>query len=212
MDTTIKGVLTQINQIYGDQDDRLYELEDIIYYHQKFLLRYFENKNNKDHKGMAEALTVATAWFTALLNRFHVDLEHNLAKRYSYKCPFCLEIPCVCETKSVAQKTGRPVSQIPKDLIEWQDLVAKIYPDIDKNTDFDLLFKQDQLHQLFRKFRKTMGKTLIKDIEAQCADYFILILRVFNQLDLKAAQTFVKFYKNGCYVCKSTPCKCFYSE
>jgi cytochrome c1 len=212
METTIKGILNRINEIYGSQDDRLYETEDIIYYHQKFLLRLFEKKKENDREGMKECLAVATAWFTALLNRFHVDLEYNLAKRYSYKCPFCLEMPCVCSGEVASQKTGRPGSRKPENLDEWQALIAKIYPGKAENLDFDLLLKQDKLHHLFRHFRKKMGKTLVKDIEASCADYFVSILRVFNSLDLSAAKTFTKFYADGCYVCHETPCQCFYHE
>lgn len=212
METTVNGVLHRINEIYGSQDDRLYETEDIIYYHQKFLLRFFENKNTGDQRGMEECLAVATAWFTALLNRFHVDLEYNLAKRYSYKCPFCLEMPCVCATQGSPQKTGRPTSRKPQDLAQWQEVIKKIYPDKSSNLDFDLLLKQDKLHHLFRHFRKQMGRTLIKDIEAGCADYFVSILRVFNALDLDAGKIFIEFYADGCYICHQTPCQCFYKD
>ena len=150
---TISGVLNRINEIYGSQDDRLYETEDIIYYHQKFLLRFFEKKQASDKEGMNECLAVATAWFTALLNRFHIDLEYNLTKRYSYKCPFCLEMPCVCGAKGSPQKTGRPGSRTPQTLKEWQEMIGKIYPNNDQNLDFDILLKQDKLHHLFRHFR-----------------------------------------------------------
>lgn len=209
---TIQEVLDKINGIYANQDDRLYELEDIIYYHQKFLLRFFEKKAQNDKTGMTECLHSASTWFITLLNRFHIDLERNLAKRYSYKCPFCLEMPCVCQGKGLPQKTGRPVSRQPQTLREWQELIAKIYPQNTNNLDFDILLKQDRLHHLFRHFRKQMGKTLIKDIETNCADYYVSILREFNALGLDAAKVFTQYYQDGCYVCHQTPCQCFYSE
>jgi len=120
-------------------------------------------------------------------------------------------MPCICHAKGKNQKTGRPASRKPKSLAEWQVVTAKIYPD-KEDLDFDLLLKQDQLHQLFRHFRKSMGKTLMKDIEASCADYFISLLRIFNSLDLDAGEVFTNFYTDGCYVCHQTPCQCFYNE
>ena len=118
-----------ILDIYGIPDDRLYEVEDLLYYGQKFSLKYFRMLKIKNIDIASENLIISLAWFLALMNRFHIDLEKVSWKRYSFKCPFCLEIPCICLKKEdiKAQKTGRPSSRKPKDISKWQEMLGKIY-------------------------------------------------------------------------------------
>lgn len=212
---TISDLLKNNQAIYQVPDDRLYDLEDLFYYHQKWLLRYTDDKKHERIIKATKNLIVSMAWYFAIINRFKIDLQNVLIKRYSYKCPFCLEIPCFCEKDRIktAKKTGRPVSGIPKDVMGWQKMIEKIYPaDQIEFKNLEILRSQDTFHQTFRKFRRTSGKRNLHEVEVQSADYFIEFLKVANELKIDLACEFAELFSNGCFVCHKTPCECFYIE
>jgi len=215
MDFSIQKLLDVVDRIYGLQDDRLYDLEELFYYHQKWLLRYTDDKKHDRISKSVEKLMVSLAWYFAIINRFKIDLQAMLEKRYSYKCPYCLEIPCDCqkEGKRTAKKTGRPVSGKPKDLAGWQKVIGKIYPkELIEFKNLEILRGQDIFHQTFRKFRQALGKRSLHEIEIASTDYFVEILKIANNLEIDLAEEFVKLFRRGCFVCHKTPCECFYTE
>jgi|GEM_PF-1677805 len=215
MEQTVSDLLNTLDRIYRLPNDRIYDMEDFFYYEQKSILRYFESKKKKDTDGIKINLFWVAGWFLSFVNRFHFNLEHDLAKRYSYKCPFCLEMPCICDEAILpkSQKTGRPTLQQPKTIKDWQALIKRIYPN-DKREKLDslLLLKHDDLHFLFRKFRRELGRTFIKPLAAISTDYFVLIIRVLNSYDLDLGMMFLKEFKDGCPTCHKQVCECFYTE
>lgn len=202
-----------ILDIYGIPDDQLYTVEDLLYYGQKFALITIKKHEIKDTKKMMENFIISLAWFLALSNRYHFDLESITWKRYSFKCPFCMEIPCICEDKEEqkAMKTGRPSSRRPERIQAWQEMVKKIYPDED-TPELLMIFlrKTDDLSYSFRLFLKEKQIKYFKEIEIKSADYFILFLRIFNSMDADLEKKFYPFFKKGCHVCCKTPCICNY--
>jgi hypothetical protein len=208
----IEEMLKITSKIYGVQDNRLYDLEDHFYFERKFLLRFNKAKKMPDK---INNFLVSLAWYLATINRFNLDLEKILFKRYSYKCPFCLSLPCYCDDKKdkKTQKVGRPTLQKPKTINEWQLMIKKIYPNDNlEKIILEIFEKQDELHYLYRTFRKTLGKTKIKDIEYASADYFVLVLRLFNLFNLNLAKEFKRMFGRGCYICHKAPCQCYYFE
>lgn len=212
---TIGNLVKLTEEIYGLQDDRLYDLEDLFYYQQKWLLRYINDKKHGRTTKSVENLMVSIAWYFAVVSRFEIDLQAMLAKRYSWKCPFCLEIPCNCQKSEnrQAQKTGRPVSGKPKDLVGWQKVIEKIYPK--ESVEFknlEILRGQDIFHQTFRQFRQASGKRNLHEIEIASTDYFVELIKVANNLEIDISAEFSKLFRAGCFVCHKTPCECFYNE
>lgn len=212
---SIKQLMQLSADIYAVPNDRLYDLDDFFYYHQKWLLRYIDSRKKGQEEKMMKNLLASVAWYSAIVNRFHVDLEAVIRKRYPYKCPFCLELPCDCDkfANKKSKKTGRPTSRMPKTLTEWQEMVEKIYPSSEllfKNL--EILQRQDSLHQYFRLFRRQSGKRHIKDIDIASADYFVELIKIFNFLKKDLSREYQKMFKDGCYVCHRTPCECFYLE
>lgn len=215
MKPTTKQLFQLTADIYSQPNDQLYDLDDLFYYHQKWLLRYIDSRKKGRKESVLKNLLISVAWFSSIVNRFHLDIEKNIRKRYPYKCPFCLEIPCNCEkfTERKAQKTGRPTSRMPNSLSDWQMVIRKIYP-----TD-QLLFKnleiirsQDNLHQYFRLFRRQSGKRHIRDLENATTDYFVELLKIFNFFEKDLGAEYFKMFSHGCYVCYKTPCECYYIE
>ena len=207
---SITRLQKQNRQIYGLPNDRLYSVEDLLYYNQKFLFRYIAELEEKKSDAII-SLAVSLSWFIALVNRYHLDLESELWKHYAYKCPKCLEIPCQCQRgdESPGQKTGRPPSLKPKNLRLWQEMFGKIYPQEKINKiNSRLLRSQDDLFYSYRFFAKERKKKYFREIERKSADYFALLLRAFNACDWDLSKILSKLFKNGCYVCHQTPCEC----
>lgn len=211
---TIEKLIEISDRIYGLQDDRLYDLPDLFYYHQKWLLRYIDDKKHGRSAKSIEKLMVSLAWYFAIVSRHQIDLQAMLSKRYSWKCPFCLEIPCNCQKSEnrQAQKTGRPVSKNPKNLTDWQKVIGRIYPKKSEFSKLRILLAQDIFHQAFRKFRQASGKRNLHQIEIASVDYFVELLKVANNLEIDIGKEFSKLFSRGCFVCHKTPCECFYTE
>jgi len=202
-----------IGEIYAIPNDRIHESEDYFYYHRKFLLRYVDELDNKKNEVLN--LNIALSWFISLLNHFHIDIENLAWKRYSYKCPFCLSIPCDCGNikNRKTQKTGRPASGRPNSVLEWQNMVKKIYPnDLHRDIIGQLFQDHEKVHFSYRKFKKESGKGKFHDVELCLVDYYILLIRAYNSVHLDIFSELSKLFSNGCWVCKKTPCECYYYE
>ena len=124
-------------------------------------------------------------------------------------------IPCDCENikDRKTQKTGRPASAKPKTLAEWQKMIKKIYP-VDSHREIlnELFFEQENIHFYYRKFKKELGKSHFREVELGLIDYFVLLIRAYNSAGLDIGSEISKLFASGCWVCKKTPCECFYSE
>lgn len=205
---TFSQILSNNSDIYSIPDDRLYSVEDQLYNHQKFLKNYFKIQDKLD-------LIVSIAWLLALLNRLHIPIEELLWRRYAYKCPRCMDIPCNCSNNPVTKlhKTGRPPSRKPENLDRWQEIISKIYPqsstaDLEKMI-FDLL---EDLNSIFRLFVREKKKAQFKELEIKTTDYVANMIRLFNLAGLCISREYSELFKDGCYVCHETPCVCNYYE
>lgn len=82
---TIDDLLRANRKIYSIPDDRLLDIEEFFYYQEKYILRYLEARSKNKKEELSLNLIITLSWFFALVNRFHVNLEEDLKKRYSYK-------------------------------------------------------------------------------------------------------------------------------
>ena len=208
---TISELIAKSSSIYSLGDDRLYEYEDFFYFQKKYLLR---TVNSTDVKDFSKNLIITMSWFIALSERFHFNIEKILLKRYSYKCPRCLNIPCNCSmAMEKTQKTGRPSSRKPNSLDQWQEMIAKIYCNDKSNEILKRLENElDHLHFICRMFRKELGKTHFKNLEIAACDYFVSMIRVFNSKDINLCQNYNIMFADGCFACHASPCQCNYYE
>lgn len=208
---SINKALKVSYEIYGIPNDRRFSVQDLLYYIQKYLFLYLNSSQKKNSKKTTQNLAIAFSWFLALINRYHIDLEHQVWKRFPYKCPLCLSIPCECRSINNATqfKTGRPPSRMPESLDDWQLMFKKIYQD--KNLDelnIKFLQKLDNLIRSTRLFIKEKAKKHFFDIEKNSADFFSFFFRTFNLLSKSLEKQFVVMHEDGCYECHKTPCIC----
>ena len=212
---TINDLLKNNQAIYSIPDDRFYCVDDLLHNLNKFLLLYLKSIDQDNRRCQIFNLNIAFAWYLALTNRFHLDIENLIWRRYSYKCPFCLDIPCGCKNNQInkGKKTGRPSSRKPIMLAEWQNLVKKIYPNQNIAQTISLLISNYQkMSDTFRIFMREKRKSQFREIETCMSDYFVLFMRVYNHYNDDIASSYKMMFKDGCYVCHQVPCECNYFE
>lgn len=207
LNPTLNGILEQNNNIYQIADDRLYSIEDLLYYNRKFIGRYLNSKNSTNN---VIELLIGLEWFLSIINRYHIDLEQQLWQHFPFKCPYCLDIPCTCTNHKVKPaKTGRPPSGKPKTFADWQDLFKKIYPNKNlENINSKLLKQLEKFSDAIRLFMKEKRKKYFYEAELESANYFSLFLQTANTLNIELDHELNLLLKNGCYVCRKTPCEC----
>jgi len=208
--------LIKINRkVYGVGDDRLYCVDDLLYYNQKYILRFIDNLENDKTEQAKVDLIAALFWYIALIFRYHIDIESELWKHYSYKCPRCMDIPCSCQRIDIdeRQKTGRPPSRKPGSLSEWQAMICKIYPN-DTLSDLEnkLIKYLDKLSFCFRNYIKKPNEKNLKELEYRAIDYLVLIFEAMNLIRIDLDKEITTMFKRGCYICHKIPCICNYSE
>jgi len=70
---TINDLLKLVDDIYSVSDNRLYDLDDMFYYHLKWLLRFTEARKKGRKEKLCEDLIIAIAWYLSIINRFNID-------------------------------------------------------------------------------------------------------------------------------------------
>lgn len=203
---TIREICDFLLEIYGWPNDRLYSSYDLLYYNQKFLFRFLSSNGKKAE----ENFLISFSWFIAFINRFHIDLGYELLKRYPYKCPICLDLPCTCNIKThkkITSKSGRPPSRKPQSFKDWQSLMNQIYPS-NTPSKVDIIEANDSLTHRVRKFTTEHKNLYYKNVLTASADFFSLYLRMANNLNIDFTKNIKVFFKNGCYACYKKPCIC----
>jgi len=90
---------------------------------------------------------------------------------------------------------------------------SKIYrgDDLEKHNNL-VLVKSNQLVCSFHKFLREKSKTDFRDLEIESADFFVLMLRIFNALNIDLEKEHQKMFEKDCYVYFKTPCQCDFLE
>ena len=208
MESSLKGLLKNNSDIYQSPDDIFYSPDDLLYNHQKFLKQYFTSSQKSD-------LLVSLAWLFALINRFHMPMEDLLWRRYAYKCPHCLDIPCICDNldERPTKKTGRPPVGKPETVDQWQQIIQKIYPNIKKEEmSKKALSSLENIQSSLRTFIREKRKTQHRELESKITDYLVTMIGLYNITKLNIFAEYQAMFSHGCYVCHKTPCECNFFE
>lgn len=207
---TISELIASNEKIYQVPNDRIYSVTDLIYLNQKSIFEYIKHLQDDDNIKASESLIISLGWLLSLINRYHLDLEQEVWKRYPFKCPSCLSIPCICKCENNNySKTGRPPVGKPKDLEGWQKMIGKIYLDRDiEKLNLALLRGQNELNYVVRRFKKEGKKMYFGNIIDRSTEQFVLFLRIFNILKKDLGVEYQRIFSKGCYSCGKIPCEC----
>jgi NTP pyrophosphatase (non-canonical NTP hydrolase) len=224
--------------IYGVPDDRLYSNWDLLSNLERFTMwslkgirkgKTGEIKINIDQTNLPENinesysdifsktgikfnLLVSFAWFLALTNRLHIDLENQVWQRFPNYCPYCGQRPCHCaQWKEGKIKKGKVPSQQPKNLAEFQIMFKEIYPPQNRTLEHAGVHLAEELGELseaLHLFQGTHKKKYFNQLEKETADYFSCLMGVANSVDFDFAQSFYQLFPEKCHVCNQKVCIC----
>ncbi|MDD5341239.1 MAG: hypothetical protein PHC97_02245 [Patescibacteria group bacterium] len=224
--------------IYGISDDRLYSNRDLLSNMERFTMWALkgirkgkigdlhislpsEKPENTSESfshfystaGIQFNLIVATAWFFALLNRLHINLEKELWQRFPNMCSYCKHMPCSCQTwkDKEFEKIKSDDQSRPNTMAEFQSMFRKIYPPEKRTLEHAGVHLAEELGELseaLHLFEGTHKKKYFTQLEIEAADFFSCILGVANSIDFDFADSFYKLIPEKCHVCGQGVCVC----
>jgi diguanylate cyclase (GGDEF)-like protein len=188
----------------------------------------------QDPKGAREYLAKLFAWYCALGNRLHLDIEQALWEKYPGVCPRCLSSVCECpahpaaivpeKLTMIALENAR---QRPDTLRDWQVMFASIYRGPSGKSKVPP--SRDRLALVFARMAEELGEiaeglgrdgTVDADadfvLRNEIADFGAWIFGLANNLhyvDPKAqgvmlADVAWDLYPAKCHRCRESKCIC----
>ncbi|MCR4285749.1 MAG: hypothetical protein NUW00_02515 [Candidatus Kaiserbacteria bacterium] len=214
---SLAGLQKLIEEIYGVPDDRLYSIEDMLTHQQRFAMRSLKGIRKGDLKKIKLNLMIALSWLLAISNRFHIEVDDVVWKRFPGACLYCGEKTCECKrTKLTKRKTIRgDLLRKPKTLNEWQLLFNKIYPASGRTLDEAGVHFAEEVGEVSESVHNYLGQHLkrqFSEIQDEIADEISCIFGIANSAGIDVVTEVEKMYSNGCHVCARTPCVCDFAK
>jgi len=205
-----------INTVYNLIDDRLFSLSDLLSNQERFTMRALKGIRKGDRKKLKINLLIALSWLMAIANRFHINVEGAVWRRFPFACSYCGKAPCVC-------KRIRPLKRIkivkekslqPKNLSDFQKMLSLVYPATSRNlfeSGIHLAEEMGELSEAIHAFLGEHKNKQFENIEEEIADFVSCLFGVANSAKIDVAKELSRMYYNNCHVCHKAPCVCKFS-
>ena len=214
--TTIKELQDFVLQVYGASNDRYFDTPDMLTNMQRFTMRGIKGIRKNDAGKVKLNLLIAQSWFVSLMNRFHINLQEAVWKRFPYVCSYCANCPCVCKVQKI--KTRKKIvsnrAKEPKTLRALQQMFLNIYPPNTRTIEHAGIHLAEELGELSEAvwtYQGTRDQKAFGVIASEAADFFSCLMGAFNSLNISAAKELALLFSNNCHVCHKAPCRCPYS-
>jgi NTP pyrophosphatase (non-canonical NTP hydrolase) len=210
---SLKDLQEFIGKVYSVTDDRLYDTWDILSNQERFMMRALKGIRKNDPKKLKYNLLIATSWFLAVMNRFHIDIEEATWSRFPYQCSYCAGVPCRCKIikpKKRKKLNAHPIRR-PKTLKDFQKMFEEIYPSSGRSlvdAGIHLAEEQGEVSEAVQVYFGSHQKRYFQNIIDESADYFSCLMGVFNSAGIDMEKEMMKFYSDGCHACHQAPCEC----
>jgi len=204
----------KLNQeIYLMINDRAYDNAGIFFRLFRHITQILKAVRKKDYKNMDYYICMSFSWSLALANRFHISLADETWKRFPGFCPYCLSAPCACPKKRLKKRQKlkkKSLGKRPKSLSEWQQMFARIYPNVVQTSVTHLAEEAGEVAEAIGNYSATRGEDWLVKITEELIDLITNIFAVATCLDFNLANGLVNYFANGCPKCHSSPCSCGY--
>ncbi len=214
--TTIKEFQDFVLQVYGASNDRDFNTPDMLTNMQRFTMRGIKGIRKNDVGKVGLNLLIAQSWFVSLMNRFHINLQEAVWKRFPYVCSYCANCPCVCKIQKI--KTRKKIApnraKEPKTLQAFQQMFLSIYPPNTRTIEHAGIHLAEELGELSEAvwaYQGARDQKAFTGIVSEAADFFSCSMGVFNSFDISLAKELALLFPNNCHVCHKAPCECPYS-
>jgi len=216
-DTTINEYQDFVREVYGLNNDRYFNVGDMLTQIQRFAMRGLKGIRKDDREKIKINLLVSLSWFMSLLNQLHIKIENEVWKRFPYLCSYCGSCPCCCKEKHVKerQKVFVDESKRPKTLQDFQNMFNKIYPPEKRSQQDAGIHLAEELGEFSETILTYLGRHKDEDfgnIALETADLFSCFAGVFNSAGINLAEELSSMFSENCHDCKKSPCQCSFLE
>lgn len=213
---TVDQFQTMYEHIYGQVNRGNYDDKDLI-------LRLIEEtteamelaRKDKRHEFYTR-LPRIYSWFNAVANRFNINLQEALWKKYPGVCPYCLrEQNCACQIEhpeipnkdQILRRLRRErQGREPQTLSDHQKLHGRLYGKQNERifpiqTVAHLVEEVGEISRDFRHGRQ-------EELTAEMADVASWIFAIANRLGFNLADIIWENYPYECEICNEDQCVC----
>ena len=177
------------------------------------------------------AFIETTSWLMSLANKFEVDLQESLLKRYPGVCHYCISIPCICHKTGKQPKSSLPLFKVAEELearyrysaaietvsLDWMsELIESIYP----NNEIiwrsagpwrHLMKMQEEVGEIHEAYTGYLsGRKSKSELSNEFADAFgwVLAAWAISHKGISLSDSLKDYYIKGCPVCLKEVCVC----
>lgn len=210
---TLPEYVEVVDAVYGVPNDRNYSLWDMLANMQKFSMRGIKGIRKNDREKVRLNMLIAMNWCTALMVRFHINIDEIIWNRFPYLCSYCGEKPCVCKAEKVAvrRKVVADDAARPRTLKEFQQMFRDIYPPISRTPEAAAIHLAEESGELAEAFQVYMGShdaARFGNVEIEAADFYSCIFGVLNSFDIDLQEEMAVMFADNCHACHNAPCTC----
>ena len=199
-------------KIYQLNDDRhCSSVVDIISYLHRDITRILKAVRKEKHQELEKRICVTFRWAFAVASRLHINVAHEMWKRFPGCCPYCKGAVCDCKERADSRQALTAARDRPESLRDWQKMFAAIYPN-NKLQDSVMHLAEEigELSEAIRNFFAVHSDEAFNNIAEEIVDIFANLLGTANCLDFDVAALLADYYKDGCPKCQQCPCRCGY--
>lgn len=206
-----------IRSAYGETDDRLYSIWDLVSNLERFTMRALKGIRKSDEKKLTLNLMISFSWAMAIANRLHLEIEERLWQRFPMHCSYCGKQPCACKAiKPTARPHLVPDKALrPRSLAQFQEMFGKIYPPESRTLSHAGVHLAEEVGEVSEAIHGYMGEHQEEHLEGirdEIADFVSCIFGVTNSANIDAAKELAGLYYENCHVCHKYPCTCTFSS
>jgi NTP pyrophosphatase (non-canonical NTP hydrolase) len=214
---TIKDYQNFINEVYGLPNERHFSLWDMLSNTERFMMRSLKGIRKNDYNKTKINLLISLSWFVSLLNRFHIDLEDAVWKRFPYMCSYCASCPCSCKERELKSRKSITIDDTkrPTTLEDFQNMFKEIYPPSKRTVDHAGIHMAEEFGEFSESILTYMGEhreELFEKIISEAADIFSCIIGLFNSLGMNLAKELSDRFSDNCHICHKSPCECNFNS
>ena len=202
-----------IKDIYSLPDDRLFSISDLLSNQERFTMRALKGIRKGDKKKLRINLLIAFSWLMAIANRFHINVEEVVWRRFPAVCSYCGKQPCICKKihplkrkKLIGKKPLKP-----RKLSDFQKMFSLIYPPESRtlyHAGVHLAEEMGELNESIHHFLGEHKNRQFEEVKNEIADYTSCVFGVANSARIDLAKELAKIYYKNCHVCHRLPCIC----
>ena len=198
--------------VYGEPNDRMFSLADMLSHQQRFAMRAIKGIRKGDNEKLKLNLLISFAFLASIANRLHINLEEDLWQRFPNLCSYCGHCPCVCKSaRTEFRQKVLATGEKPKTLAEFQKMFDTIYPHESRSLTEAGIHLAEELGEISEAIHVYYGnhnKDHFDQICLEISDLISCIFGVANSAGVDVAGELALTFGDNCHVCHQAPCAC----